>query len=187
MNSIFFKPNFYIAALLLFGISLTTSCTDNSVRLKGTESGLVSNTDERKAIKEVILVDNGAVVPVPTVRRLVLTLQSLDNYLLSYSENTGMYLNENQSNMTIGGDTRDEISDEIENIAELAEDGLDVNAGKQPCVGMNSMNVEVVYNTGDTSRFEVSGSARCDPSLYPSVWALDSISMVIFKNYKSRL
>jgi hypothetical protein len=79
------------------------------------------------------------------------------------------------------------VRDEIDKIAELAEDGLDVKPGKQLCIGMNSLNVEVVFSTGDTSRFNVSGTARCDPSLYPSVWALDSMATVAYRSYKNRL
>ena len=186
MKSMLFKSNFWPLALLLLALFSTTSCIDNLAKAKESEGGFTSEKNAKKEIKEIILVDNGAVVPVPTIRRFVMTLKNLDNFLLSYSENTGTYINENQSNMMIGDDNREAVRDEIEKIAELAEDGLDVNAGKLPCVGMKSLNVEVVYNTGDTSRFEVSGAARCDPSLYPSVWALDSIGMVVFKSYKSR-
>ena len=187
MKSQFFNSKCTHTVLFMSLIFLITSCFDNNSKVKENEDRFTSEKNAKKAIREVILVDNGAVVPVPTVRRLVMTLKSLDNFLLSYSENTGSYVNENQSNMMVGDDNREAVRDEIEKIAELAEDGLDVNAGKLPCVGMKSLNVEVVYNTGDTSRFEVSGAARCDPSLYPSVWALDSIGMVVFKSYKSRL
>ena len=187
MKSMLFNPNYSHSTLFILLILITTSCFDINPKVNENEGNYTSEKNTKKEIKEVILVDNGAVVPVPTVRRLVMTLKNLDNFLLSYSENTGTYVSENQSNMMIDNDSREAIRDEIEKIAELAEDGLDVNAGKLPCVGMNSMNIEVVYNTGDTSRFEVSGSARCDPSLYPSVWALDSIGMVVFKTYKSRL
>lgn len=158
-----------------------------NTKAKENASNFIADKNATKSVKEVILVDNGTVAPMPTVRRLVISFKNLDNILFSYTEKTGTYLRENQSNMLIDKDNRDALRDEIEKIAELAEDGLDVNPGKQLCVGMNSMNVEVVFNTGDTSRFEVSGTARCDPSLCPSVWALDSIAMVVFHNYKSRL
>ncbi len=187
MTSILFNPNCSQSTLFILFILTTTSCFDINSKVKENESGFTSEKNAKKAIREVILVDNGAVVPVPTIRRLIMSMKNSDNFLFSYSENTGTYIIENQSNMAIGDDNREAVRDEIEKIAEMAEDGLDINAGKLPCVGMNSMNVEVVYNTGDTSRFEVSGAARCDPSLYPSVWALDSIAMVVFKTYKSRL
>ena len=187
MKLIFFNPNFCLTTLLLLLIYSTTSCIDNNAKVKENDGNFASDKNAKKSVKEVILVDNGAVVPVPTVRRLVMSFKNSDNILFTYIEKTGTYVSENQNNILIDKDNREVIRDEIERIAEMAEDGLDVNPGKQLCVGMNSLNVEVIFNTGDTSRFEVSGTARCDRTLCPSVWNLDSIAMVVFHNYKSRL
>ena len=187
MKSMFFNPNFNQSILIVFFILLITSCFDINSKANENNSSFMYDKNAPKSVKEVIFVDNGAAVSVPTVRRLVMTLKNLDNILLSYTEKIGTYVRENQNNILIDKDNREAIRDEIERIAEMAEDGLDVNPGKQLCVGMNSLNVEVIFNTGDTSRFEVSGTARCDRTLCPSVWNLDSIAMVVFHNYKSRL
>ncbi len=185
MKSLFFNPKFRQILFFCLEVFISSACFD--INTKSNEMGTLGEKNTPKEVKEVILVDNGAVVPVPTIRRFVMTLQNPDNILFSYMEKTGTYITENQTNMIIGAENREAMRDEIDKIAELAEDGLDVNPGKIPCVGMNSFNIEVVFNTGDTSRFEVSPAARCDPSLYPSVWALDSMAMLVFRTYKSRL
>ena len=174
------SPSTIALAFLL----LVSSCFNLGSKDTSNDDRKSVESETTKAIKEVILVDNGPVLPTPQVRRMVLTLKNWEDILLSYAE-------ENSNNMskdiTLNDSTREEVRDEIMKVAEFAEDGMDVKQGKLPCVGMNSMDVAVVYNTGDTSHFAVSGSARCDPSLYPSVWALDSLATETYKTYKSKL
>lgn len=188
MKSLLFNPKFRQNLFFVALSFMASACFDmNTKSNESDSSSLFSDKNTSKQIREVILVDNGTVIPVPTTRRFVMTFKNTDNILFAYTEQTGTYVSENQSNMLINAENRDAVRDEIEKIAELAEDGLDINPGPQPCVGMNSLNIEVVFSTGDTSRFDVSGAARCDPSLYPSVWALDSVAKVVYQTYKSRL
>jgi hypothetical protein len=161
-------------------ININPKSDENNNNTDSTEQNMT------KAISEVILVDNGAVVPKPSRRRISWILKSPENILLNYTEQNSDDTTTSQKNMAVSDDSRDEVHDEIDRIAELAEDGLAIKPGKQPCTGMNSMNVEVVYNTGDTSRIAISGSVRCDPSLYPSVWALDSMATEIYRNSKGK-
>lgn len=188
MKSLSFNLKICQNTLFIILMFMVSACSDmNSKPNEGDSSPSFGDKKPSKQIKEVILVDNGAVIPVPTIRRFVMTFKNSDNILFAYREQTGTYVSENQSNMLINAENHEAVRDEIDKIAELAEDGLDVNPGKLPCTGMNSLNIEVVYNTGDTSRFDVSGLARCDPSLYPSVWALDSMATMVYRTYKSRL
>jgi hypothetical protein len=164
---------------------MTVSCIDTNPKtdehIKTDES---SGQNIVKTISEVILVDNGAVVPQPMTRRVSWALKNPETILLSYTEQNGDNLKSTKSDIPVSGETHDEVREEIERIAELANDGIAIKPGKQPCVGMNSLNVAVIYNTGDTSRIAISGSVRCDPSLYPSVWALDSLGKELFSKSK---
>lgn len=174
--------------LLIILLVIMSSCIDmNPKSDENNDNTEKSEGNQTKAISEVILVDNGAVVPKPARRRISWVIKNSENILLQYSEQNGDDKISSQKDMTVSSDSRDEVRDEIDRIAEFAEDGLAIKPGKQPCVGMNSMNVEVIYNTGDTSRIAVSGSVRCDPSLYPSIWALDSMATEMFRNSKGKV
>jgi hypothetical protein len=164
---------------------LNVSCIDLNPKSNSTETGEIFDKNVPKAVKEVILEDNGAVVPIPKLRRFVFRIKNREDILFSYSEQNGEQKDGTKDDIAINKDEQEIIRDEIDKIIEFAEDGVDVKAGKLPCVGMNSLNIAVVYNTGDTSRFAITGSARCDPSLYPSVWAVDSMAMERFRIYKA--
>ena len=179
-----FKIKFNLCPILLLILLMTSACIDINPKSNENDSREIVNKDMAKEVKEVIFEDNGAVVPMPRVRRMILRLKNAENMSLSYSEQNGDGSDGTQNDITINDNAREAMRDEIDKIVEFAEDGIDVKAGKLPCVGMNSLNIAVVYNTGDTSRFAVSGSARCDPSLYPSVWALDSMATEVFRVHK---
>ena len=187
MKSLPFVPKFRQNTVFILSLFLVSACIDRNTKQNENDRDTLTEKNIAKEVKAVILVDNGAGVAVPTTRRFVMTFKNSDNILFAYTEQTGTYISENQSNMLINAENNEAVRDEIDKIAELAEDGLDVKPGKQLCMGMNSLNVEVVFSTGDTSRFNVSGAARCDPSLYPSVWALDSMATVAYRSYKNRL
>jgi hypothetical protein len=181
-NPISKKRYGYSLIILLIFIN---SCIDNNPQTQ--EDNRYEDTHGQslvKTISEVILVDNGAVVPKPMTRRVVWAFKNSENILLTYTEQNGGEMQMRRSDMTVSDETRDEVRDEIERVAEIVEDGLAIKPGKQPCVGMNSMNVAIVYNTGDTSRIAISGSVRCDPTLYPSIWALDSMATEMFRKSK---
>ena len=169
---------------LIFALSsfFILSCDNNNPKLNENSDGTASK-NVTKTIKEVIFVDNGAVVPNPTTRRMVLTLKDKANILLHYAEQNGDGMT--QSDVPVGDDDLEEVRDDIDQIAEFAEEGLVIKPGKQPCVGMNSLHVSVIYNTGDTSHIAVSGNVRCDPTLYPSVWALDSVATELYRRRKA--
>jgi hypothetical protein len=171
--------------LLIILLVIISSCINiNPKSDENSDNTEKSEENGEKTISEVILIDNGAVVPKPSTRRISWVLKNSENILLNYTEQNGDNIKSTKSDILISDDTRDEVRDEIDRIAEFAEDGLAIKPGKQPCSGMNSMNVAVIYNTGDTSRIAISGSVRCDPTLYPSVWALDSMATEMYRNSK---
>lgn len=177
---------------ILWAISISmvffaSSCINFNTKSDENSSSEMVDKNTPKMVKEVILEDNGAIVPIPQRHRVVLKLKNSESILLSYAEQNGEIQDGTQNDIAIDDNTRESMRDEIDKIIESAEDGIDVKVGKQPCVGMNSLNVSVVYNTGDTSRFAVTGSARCDPSLYPSVWAVDSMATEMYRAYKNKL
>ena len=184
MKTHLFKRNHSFVFVLMLLINV--SCIDLNPKSNETESSETFDKNVPKAVKEVIFEDNGAVVPMPKLRRLIFRLKNRENILFSYSEQNGEQKDGTKDDIAMSEDERDVMRDEIDKIVEFAEDGLDVKQGRLPCVGMNSLNVAVVYNTGDTSRFAVTGSARCDPTLYPSVWAVDSMATEMFRAYKVR-
>jgi hypothetical protein len=173
----------YILVLMLL---TSVACVDLNPKSDDTKATATYDKNVPKAVLELILEDNGAVVPMPKSRRLVLRFKNKEDILLTYSENTGNEKEGTKDEITINENERETMRDEIDKIVEYAEDGMDIKAGKQPCVGMNSLNVAVVYNTGDTTRFAVTGSARCDPSLYPSVWAVDSMATEHYRVHKGK-
>ena len=179
-----FKIKISLSPIVLLILLTTSACIDINPKSNENNNREIVNKDRAKEVKEVILEDNGAVVPMPRIRRMVLRLKNAENMSLSYSEQNGDGSDGTQNDVAINDNAREAMRDEIDKIIEFAEDGIDVKAGKLPCVGMNSFNIAVVYNTGDTSRFAVTGSARCDPSLYPSVWALDSMATEILRVQK---
>lgn len=187
MKTHFFIKKHMIHPLYILLIFSIVSCIDRSSSSEeDTKDSESVGENMPKAISEVIFVDNGAVMTKPSTRRIKWTLKNAENILLSYTEQNGDDKNGTHSDITVNDDTRDAVRDEIERIAEFAEDGLAIKPGKQPCAGMNSLQVSVVYNTGDTSRIAISGSVRCDPSLYPSVWALDSMATDIYRAHKNK-
>lgn len=176
-----------LRAITIAIVLFVSSCINFNTKSNEDGSNEAIDKNAPKTVKEVILEDNGAVVPTPQSHRVVLKLKNSESILLSYVEQNGESQDGTQNDIEIDGNTIESMRDEIDKIIESAEDGIDVKVGKQPCVGMNSLNVSVVYNTGDTSRFAVTGSARCDPSLYPSVWAVDSMATEMYRAYKSKL
>lgn len=186
-NNPIIKKRIFIPFFILW-VVMTISCIN--IKPKSDENSTDENEttghSKIKKIEEVILVDNGAVVPSPLTRRVTWRLKNDENILLHYTEQNGDDSKLMQSDMTLTGDARDEMRDEIEKVAEFTDDALSIKQGKQPCVGMNSLQVSVIYSTGDTSRIAISGSVRCDPSLYPSVWALDSMATEMYKKNKTQ-
>ena len=179
--------NPFFKTLFVAFMLMTASCIE-----RGSNSEDDNHNDEptssngTKEISEVIFVDNGAVVPKPSVRHFKWTLKNAENILLSYTEQNDDAKNASRSDITVSGESLEAVRDEIERVAEFAEDAVALKRGKQPCIGMKSLDVAVVYNTGDTSRIAISGSVRCDPTLYPSVWALDSMATEMYRNFKGK-
>jgi hypothetical protein len=70
------------------------------------------------------------------------------------------------------------VHDNFKTLSEI-EDGWVVKPGKDLCVGVQGVDVTMVFTTGDTTRFNINGSARCDRSLIPEWYNLDSLAHVL--------
>ena len=136
-----------------------------------------------KEIKEVIYVDNGAVVPEPTVRHVSFLLKDSLHAVMSYVE----YMKKDtiRSNIFITDADRLEIL--RDNLAKLGDtdDGVEFMPGKEPCVGIKGVDVALIYNSGDTARFKISSGARCDRAVLPEWKMLDSLAIVLFQESKA--
>ena len=124
----------------------------------------------------------GAVVPMPNTRRVAFRLEDSTAVSMTYIEYSAQKPDGQKTDLRLTTTQRDDVQYEMERVADFAADGMDVKPGKQPCVGVRSIDVAVVYSTGDTARFAVMGGARCDPTLYAPVWSLDSIARLAFDN-----
>ena len=75
---------------------------------------------------------------------------------------------------------REQVYDSILELADMPDD-VDIKPGKQACVGGRGIDISVSYANGDTTRFSIMGGARCDKTLCPSFWALDSLANLLIK------
>ena len=136
-----------------------------------------------KEIKEILYVDNGAVVPNPTIRRVSFLLKDSLNAIMSYVE----YMKKDtiRSNISITDADRLEIL--RDNLTKLGDtdDGVEFMPGKEPCVGVKGVDVALIYNSGDTARFKISSGARCDRAVIPEWKMLDSLAIVLFQEFRA--
>ena len=131
-----------------------------------------------KTVRTVTYIDNGAVVPIPNKRQVTFTVEDSTKIALTYAE-LKENMEEKGEKITISDPER--LENVYDNILEIADlpDGIDVKPGKQPCVGSQGIDVSVFYSNGDTMRFSIMGGARCDKTLCPSFWTLDSLANLL--------
>ncbi|NJN33502.1 MAG: hypothetical protein HC817_03845 [Saprospiraceae bacterium] len=129
-----------------------------------------------KTITEIFYTDKGAVVPRPTVTTVHFIFKDSLNAFLTYK---AVNLTDTLKNEAkISPDRIAFLRDLTDALADV-EDGEELKQGKNPCVGTRSVDVNIVYNTSDTTRFRISGGARCDATILPAWHQMDSLAQVL--------
>ena len=153
------------------------ACENNALVIKNTSE---DRTLVARDVKEIRYTDEGAVVPNPRIREISILLQDSANANLNYWAYT-----QNQGNDTTKRDikvTQERVELFYDNMVKLADlpDGMEVIPGKVPCVGNRGINVAIIFNTGDTTRFKINGAALCDRDVIPEWKLIDSLISVIY-------
>jgi hypothetical protein len=154
--------------------------------LQNTPSSQATQSKEAiaaKTVRSVTYIDKGAVVPFPKMRQITFTVEDSTNIFLNYAEFKGEIDTTGQKFNISNTNQREDVYDKILEIAELP-DGIDIKPGKQTCIGSQGIDVSVIFNNGDTSRFSIMGGARCDKSLCPSFWHIDSLTNLLLADKK---
>jgi hypothetical protein len=176
------KKIIQIIGVALIMISLTTACTDWAPQQNQVNSGSTQPIVRR--LKQLSYTDLGAVVPQPVIRHI--------NILLRDSLNAMVFctiINQKDTflqKIAFNDPERMDLLHECFNQLSEIEEGWEVMPGKDPCVGMRGVNAALIYTTGDTTHFRISGSARCDNSLMPEWSLLDSLSTVLLEENKGK-
>jgi hypothetical protein len=133
-----------------------------------------------KEVKEIKYIDGGVVIPNPRIRNISINLNDSAHAILTYIEYTENKGNDTTKN-TIKINT-DRVSELYDNMVQLSDipDGMEITPGKVPCVGKRGIDVAIIFNTGDTSRFKISGGALCDRDVIPEWKLIDSLTSVIY-------
>jgi hypothetical protein len=166
-----------IIGIALIMISLTTACTDWAPQQNQVNNGPTQPIVKR--LKQLSFTDFGAVVPMPVIRNVNILLRDTLNAMVFYTT-----INQKDTfsqKIPLNDPERMDLVHECFNQLSEIEEGMEVMPGKEPCVGMRGVNVALIYTTGDTTRFRISGSARCDRSLMPEWSLLDSLSTVLLE------
>lgn len=133
-----------------------------------------------KDVKEITYIDEGAVVPNARVRNISIVLKDSAHATLSYLEYSENQ-DSTQKNILIPQDQIEEIYDNLVKLSDIP-DGMEIIPGKVPCVGRKGVNVAIIFNTGDTSHFKISGGALCDNDVIPEWKFIDSVSNILYNN-----
>ncbi len=133
-----------------------------------------------KTVRTVSYVDNGAVVPKPNKRQVTFTVEDSTKIALMYAEFKENMESKGKKVPISDAERREQVYDTILELSDLPDD-VDIKPGKQPCVGGRGIDISVIYSNGDTTRFSIMGGARCDKTLCPSFWALDSLANLLIK------
>jgi hypothetical protein len=174
------KRSIYPLSISLFLTTLTACTLQNTPSSQATESKEVVAT---KTVRAITYIDKGAVVPFPKMRQVTFTVEDSTKIFMNYAEFKGDVDAVGEKTPISDANQREEMYDKILELAELP-DGIDIKPGKQPCVGSQGIDVSVIFNNGDTSRFSIMGGARCDKSLCPSFWHIDSLTNLLVADKK---
>jgi hypothetical protein len=163
--------------IALIMISLTTACTDWAP-----QQNQVNNEPTQPIVKRLKLLsytDFGAVVPIPIMRHVNILFRDSLNAIVFYTviNNRDTFSNKMPLN---DPDRIDLVHQCFDQLSEI-EDGWEIKPGKDICVGMRGVEVALIYTTGDTTRFKINGSARCDKNLIPEWSQLDSLSELMYE------
>lgn len=135
-----------------------------------------------KAVKEIRYMDGGATVLNPTIRTVSINVKDSANLDLTYMETNG--IDTTRSFVKIPKDQIETLYDNMLKMIEIP-DGMEIIPGKVPCVGRKGIEVSIIFNTGDTSRFEINGGALCDKDVIPEWKKIDSIATLLHRQYKA--
>jgi hypothetical protein len=169
------KKIIQIIGIALIMISLTAACTDWAPQQNQVNDGPKQPIVRR--LKQLSYTDLGAVVPMPVLKNVNIFLRDTLNATVFYT-----IINQKDTftqKIALNDPERMELVHDCFNQLSEIEDGWEVMPGKEPCVGVRGVNVALIYTTGDTTRFKISGTVRCDNSLIPEWSLLDSLSNVL--------
>lgn len=168
----------YKLILPLSIITFLVACENTNTFSKNT--AVTQNSEPLvKDVMEIKYIDEGAVVPNPRIRDISIVLKDSVNALLSYWQYSNNTVDTSKTNIPIPKDKIEEIYDNLVKLSDIP-DGMEINPGKVPCVGHKSINVAIIFNTGDTSRFKINGGALCDADVIPEWKMIDSITNVLY-------
>jgi hypothetical protein len=177
----FFMKLKHLTHPLSISLILTVSAACETQNNASSETAQSKEAIAAKTIRAVTFLDNGAVVPLPNTREVTFLVEDSSKISLTYAQFRAHKDSSSKKIILSDPTRREEIYDNILELAELP-DGVDIKPGKQACVGSRSIDISVIFNNGDTSRFSIMGGARCDKSLCPSFWAIDSLANVLITN-----
>jgi hypothetical protein len=168
----------YPLSILLI-LMLCTACELNNNTAAATSKATVGP----KTIRTISYLDNGAVVPAPAKRQVIFWVEDSTKILMTYANINGNRDSTSKKVDISDATRREEVYDNLVALADLP-DGVDIKPGKQVCVGSRSIDIAVLFSNGDTARFSIMGGARCDRTLCPPFWHLDSLANVLLTDKK---
>jgi hypothetical protein len=177
----FFMKIKHLTYPLSISIILTVLIACETQNNASSDTAQTKETIAAKTIRAVTFLDNGAVVPMPNTREVTFWVEDSSKISLTYAQFRANRDSSSQKIILSDPTRREEVYDNILELAELP-DGVDIKPGKQVCVGSRSIDISIIFNNGDTSRFSIMGGARCDKSLCPSFWAIDSLTNILITN-----
>ena len=149
---------------------------------KEKQAALVEKTDIAKGIREIKYIDGGAVVPNPMIRIVSINVKDSSNAIMSFMECMGS--DTSKADITISKEHLEMLYDNMLKMVDIP-DGMEIVPGKVPCVGKKGIEVYMIFNTGDTSRFKINGGALCDRDVIPEWKEIDSLATAMYVEYKA--
>ena len=149
---------------------------------KEKEAALVEKTDIAKGVREIKYIDGGAVVPNPLTRIVSINVKDSSNATMSYMECMGS--DTSKGDIIISKERIEMLYDNMLKMLDIP-DGMEIVPGKVPCIGKRGIEVYMIFNTGDTSRFKINGGALCDRDVIPEWKAIDSLATAMYVEYKT--
>lgn len=169
----------YPLSILLILMLLTACELNNNASDTATSKAVVG----AKTIRTISYLDNGAVVPAPVKRQVIFMIEDSTKIFMTYANINGNSDTISEKVDISDATRREDVYDNLVALADLP-DGVDIKPGKQVCVGSRSIDIAVLFSNGDTARFSIMGGARCDRTLCPPFWHIDSLANVLLTDKK---
>ncbi len=171
----------YLKLLIPLSILMVLEACDFKTE-KEKQAALIEKMDIAKGVREIRYVDGGAVVPNPMTRTVSINVKDSTNAILSYMECIGS--DTSKGDIIISKERIEMLYDNMLKMVDIP-DGMEIVPGKVPCVGRKGIEVYMIFNTGDTSRFKINGGALCDRDVIPEWKEIDSLAMALYLEYKA--